>query len=158
MTNELNIAPESEVVATQKERHAGKSGDKKSRIRSGISAASQHVMKFLIACRPYEADAVRATVTHVTCNNSDAAMDAADRLAINRFLNYGMNKSTVHSIEEAMQFRVNRSEHLLNSVSPFFEPADIRKATVVIMHLTIDMEAVKRPSTTFPKASNQPSR
>lgn len=43
-----------------------------------------------------------------------------------------------------MPFRVGRSEILLNSVTPFCNPTQILKATVALMRITTDVEAVKK--------------
>lgn len=142
MNNENNVSQVNGNVPAQKD-NSGKSGCKQPRARRDIKAEAAHVLAFLNSCALYQADAVRVTVSHATGSGKYEDIDPADRLAVNRFLNHGMNKGNIPSTDAVMKFRVGRSEVLMNSVTQFCTQPQILKATVALMRITTDAEAVK---------------
>ncbi len=151
MNNENNAAQENVNVPAQKD-NGKKSNGKQPRARGDIKAEFAHVLAFLNSCTLYQADAVRVMVSHATGNGKFEDIAPADRLAVNRFLNHGMNKDNTPSADAVMKFRVERSEILLNSVTPFCNPAQILKATVALMRITTDSEAVKKAFGNLPES------
>lgn len=137
-------------VPAQGDKNSGKNNDRKSRARRDISAEAAHVLKFLNSCTLYQADAVRVTVCHATGNSRYEEITAADRLAVNRFLNHGMNKGNTSSTDAVMKFRVERSEVLLKAVRPFCSQDQILKATVALMRITTDAESVRKAFENLP--------
>lgn len=139
MNNENHVANNS--VPAQKD-NSGKSNSKQPRVRRDIKAEAAHVLAFLNSCTLYQADAVRVMVSHATGNGKYEDIDPADRLAVNRFLNHGMNKTNTLTADAVMPFRVGRSEVLLSTVTQFCNQAQALKATVALMRITTDAEAV----------------
>ena len=78
-------------------------------------------------------------------------IDEADRLAVNRFLNHGMNKGNTPSTDAVMKFRVERSEVLMNSVTQFCTQSQILKATVALMRITTDAGDVRKAFEKLPE-------
>lgn len=142
MNNENNVVQANINVPAQKD-NGGKNGGKQPRARRDIKAEAAHVLAFLNSCTPYQADAVRVTVSHATGSGRYEDIDEADRLAVNRFLNHGMNKTNTLTADAVMPFRVGRSEVLLNTVTQFCNQTQALKATVALMRITTDAEAVK---------------
>ena len=62
---------------------------KKREGRSVIGAKAQTILDFLRGCSPYEADSIRVMVGHGTGDGDTGTIEAADMLAVNRFLNHG---------------------------------------------------------------------
>ena len=149
MNNENNAAQENHNIPAQKDNN-GKNGGKQSRARRDISAEAAHVLKFLNSCTLYQADAVRVTVSHATGSGKYEDIVPADRLAVNRFLNHGMNKGNTSSSDVVMKFRVERSEVLLKAVRPFCNQDQILKATVALMRITTDVESVRKAFENLP--------
>lgn len=141
MNNENNVSQANNSVPAQKG-NSGKSNSKQPRVRRDIKAEAAHVLAFLNSCTLYQADAVRVMVSHATGNGKYEDIDPADRLAVNRFLNHGMNKTNTLTADAVMPFRVGRSEVLLNTVTQFCNQAQALKATVALMRITTDAEAV----------------
>lgn len=96
-------------VPAQCDKNNVRNDGSKSRARRDISSEAFHVLKFLSSCTLYQADAVRVTVGHATGNGRYEEIAAADRLAVNRFLNHGMVKGNTPSADDVMKFRVERS-------------------------------------------------
>ena len=94
---------------------------------------------------------MRVTVSHATGPGKYEDITPADRLAVNRFLNHGMNKGNTSSTDAVMKFRVGRSEVLMNSVTQFGIQPQILKATVALMRITTDTEAVKKAFENLPE-------
>ncbi len=109
MNNENNVAQENNNVSVQKG-NSGRNNGKQTRARRDIKAEAAHVLAFLNSCTLYQADAVRVTVSHATGSGKYEDIAPADRLAVNRFLNHGMNKTNTSSSDAVMKFRVERSE------------------------------------------------
>lgn len=149
MNNENNVAQENSNVSAQKGNN-GKNNGKQPRARRDIKAEAAHVLAFLNSCTLYQADAVRVTVSHATGPGKYEDIAPADRLAVNRFLNHGMNKTNTSSTDAVMKFRVGRSEVLMNSVTQFCSQPQILKATVALMRITTDAEAVKKALENLP--------
>lgn len=143
MNNENNVTRENVNVPAQKD-NGGKNGGKQPRARRDIKAEAAHVLAFLNSCTPYQADAVRVTVSHATGSGRYEDIDEADRLAVNRFLNHGMNKGNTPSTDAVMKFRVERSEVLMNSVTQFCTQSQILRATVALMRITTDAGDVRK--------------
>lgn len=150
MNNENNVAQANTIVPAQKD-NCGKNNSKQPRARRDIKAEAAHVLAFLNSCTLYQADAVRVTVSHATGSGRYEDIDEADRLAVNRFLNHGMNKGNTSSTDAVMKFRVERSEVLMNSVTQFCIQPQILKATVALMRITTDTEAVKKAFENLPE-------
>ncbi len=151
MNNENNVQQEnSNVPATSNNRE--KSSIKQPRARRDIKAEYAHVLDFLNSCTLYQADAVRVMVSHATSNGKYEDIAPADRLAVNRFLNHGMNKDNTPSADAVMKFRVERSEVLMNSVTQFCTQAQILKAAVALMRITTDSETVKKTFGNLPES------
>ncbi len=149
MNNENNVAQENNNVSAQKG-NSGRNNGKQTRARRDIKAEAAHVLAFLNSCTLYQADAVRVTVSHATGSGKYEDIAPADRLAVNRFLNHGMNKTNTSSTDAVMKFRVGRSEVLMNSVTQFCTQPQILKATVALMRITTDSEAVKKAFENLP--------
>lgn len=149
MKNETNVPQENVDVPAQSDSNTESKKDSKkdtgkpTRARGELKAEFAHVLAFLNSCTLYQADAVRVMVSHATGNGKYKDVAPADRLAVNRFLNQGMNKANTSTADAVMQFRVGRSEILLNSVTQFCNQAQALKATVALMRITTDAEAVK---------------
>lgn len=150
MNNENNVAQANNGVPAQKD-NSGKNNSKQPRARRDIKAEAAHVLAFLNSCTLYQADAVRVTVSHATGSSKYEDITPADRLAVNRFLNHGMNKGNTSSTDAVMKFRVERSEVLMNSVTQFCIQPQILKATVALMRITTDTEAVKKAFEILPE-------
>lgn len=143
MNNENNVQPGIGDTAAQRDNNREKGGNKKSRARRNISAEAAHVLKFLCSCGMYQSDAVRVIVGHATEKDKPGEVTQTDRLAVNRFLNHGLNKGNASSPEAVMKFRLGRSEVLLKAVRPFCGQEEFFKATVALMRMTTDHDAVK---------------
>lgn len=145
MKNETNVPQENVDVPAQSDSNTESKKDtgKPTRTRGELKAEFAHVLAFLNSCTLYQADAVRVMVSHATGNGKYEDIAPSDRLAVNRFLNHGMNKANTSTADAVMQFRVGRSEILLNSVTQFCNQAQALKATVALMRITTDAEAVK---------------
>lgn len=137
-------------VPAQGDKNNGKNDGRKSRARRDISAEAAYVLKFLSSCTLYQADAVRVTVCHATGSGRYEEIAAADRLAVNRFLNHGMVKGNTPSADAVMKFRVGRSEVLLKAVRTFCNQDQMLKATVALMRITTDTESVKKAFENLP--------
>lgn len=149
MNNENNAQQGNSNVPVQKDSNE-KSNGKQPRARRDIKAEYVHVLDFLNSCTLYQADAVRVMVSHATGNGKYEDIEPADRLAVNRFLNHGMNKGNTSSTDAVMKFRVGRSEVLLNAVTPFCTQSQVLKATIALMRITTDAEAVKKAFENLP--------
>lgn len=149
MNNENNVQQGNSNVPMQKDNNE-KSNGKQPRARRDIKAEYAHVLDFLNSCTLYQADAVRVMVSHATGNGKYEEIDPADRLAVNRFLNHGMNKGNTSSTDAVMKFRVERSEVLLNAVTSFCTQSQVLKATIALMRITTDAEAVKKAFENLP--------
>lgn len=149
MNNENHVAQANNSVPAQKD-NGGKNNSKQPRVRRDIKAEAAHVLAFLNSCTLYQADAVRVTVSHATGSGKYEEIAPADRLAVNRFLNHGMNKGNTTSTDAVMKFRVERSEVLMNSITQFCTQSQILKATVALMRITTDAEAVKKAFENLP--------
>ncbi len=142
MNNENNVSQVNSNVSAQKD-NSGKNNGRQPRARGELKAEFAHVLAFLNSCTLYQADAVRVMVSHATGNGKYEEIAPADKLAVNRFLNHGMNKTNTLTADAVMSFRVGRSEVLLNTVTQFCNQAQALKATVALMRITTDAEAVK---------------
>ncbi len=149
MNNENNVTQENNNVSAQKGNN-GKNNGKQPRARRDIKAEAAHVLAFRNSCALYQADAVRVTVSHATGSGKYEDIAPADRLAMNRFLNHGMNKTNTSSTDTVMRFRVGRSEVLMNSVTQFCSQPQILKATVALMRITTNAEAVRKAFENLP--------
>lgn len=149
MKNETNVPQENVDVPAQSDSNTeSKKDDKKdtgkpTRSRGELKAEFAHVLAFLNSCTLYQADAVRVMVSHATGGGKYEDIDPSDRLAVNRFLNQGMNKANTLTADAVMPFRIGRSEVLLNTVTQFCNQAQAIKATVALMRITTDAEAAK---------------
>ncbi|MFR5759475.1 MAG: hypothetical protein ACLUE2_17975 [Bacteroides cellulosilyticus] len=141
MNNENNVPQVNGNVPAQKD-NSGKQQQTAPR-RGELKAEFAHVLAFLNSCTLYQADAVRVMVSHATGNGKYEDINPDDRLAVNRFLNHGMNKTNTLTADAVMPFRVGRSEVLLNTVTQFCNQTQALKATVALMRITTDAEAVK---------------
>ncbi|MFS6554327.1 hypothetical protein VPJ68_02270, partial [Parabacteroides distasonis] len=92
MNNENNVPQVNGNVPAQKD-NSGKNNGRQPRARGELKAEFAHVLAFLNSCTLYQADAVRVMVSHATGNGKYEDIDPDDRLAVNRFLNHGMNKT-----------------------------------------------------------------
>ena len=149
MNNENNVLQVNSNVPAQKD-NSGKNNGKQPRARGERKAELAHVLASLTSGTRYQAAAVRVMASHATGNGKYEDIDPADRLAVNRFLNHGMNKTNTLTADAVIPFRVGRSEVLLNTVTQFCNQAKALKATVALMRITSDAEAVKAAIATLP--------
>ena len=150
MNNENNVSQVNGNVPAQKD-NSGKNNVRQPRARGELKAEFAHVLAFLNSCTLYQADAVRVMVSHATGNGKYEDIDPDDRLAVNRFLNHGMNKGNTPSTDAVMKFRVERSEVLMNSVTQFCTQSQILKATVALMRITTDAGDVRKAFEKLPE-------
>lgn len=151
MNNENNVQTGIGDAPAQKDTHNVKNSNGRSRVRRDISAEAAHILKFLNSCTQYQADAVRVMVAHVTGDGKSDEISQADRLAVNRFLNHGMNKGNTPSVDAVMKFRVGRSEVLMKSVRKFCGQDGLLKATLALMRITTDTDAVRKAFDNLPE-------
>ena len=60
---------------------------------SAIGARERIISDFLRRCMLHEADPIRVTVGHAVGKDDAETIEAADPLAVNRFLNHGLAKT-----------------------------------------------------------------
>lgn len=138
---ETNTNRQPGVTDTAVNEKTGNTGGRNRR-RSAISAEATHILRFLCKCAPYEADAVRVMASHATGSGKVEDIPATDILAVNRFLNFGMNKSNTPDADAVLAHRQKNAETLLQSVRRFCDPEALCRATVALMRITIDRSSV----------------
>ncbi len=151
MNNENNVSQVNSNVPAQKDNRE-KNTCKQPRARRDIKAEYAHVLDFLNSCTLYQADAVRVMVSHATGDSKYDDIAPDDRLAVNRFLNHGMNKDNTPSADAVMKFRVERSEVLMNSLTQFCTRPQVLKAAVALMRITTESETVKKTFGNLPES------
>lgn len=89
--------------------------------REGRNAAereAQIIRKFLESVTPYEADALRISIAIAGGKTTQVTLTQADRLAVNRFLNYGADK--VHaSVAQLQEQRMKRAFQLVRRAADY---------------------------------------
>lgn len=99
-----------------------------------LKSAQRTIYEFLVNCTPFQADAVRVMITHGFGEGELSDINVDDILAVNRFLNYGMNKSNTKTQEEVYMHRHKRMGVLLELLKPFLiEEAGTRITLAVVM-------------------------
>lgn len=94
---------------------------------SNLKSAQRTIYEFLVGCTPFQADAVRVMVTFGYGTGEVSDINADDLLAVNRFLNFGMNKTNTKTADEVFFHRHKRMGVLLEALRPFLvDNASIR--------------------------------
>lgn len=122
---------------------SGNKEQKRAEKRPAISAKAQTVLSFLSSCTPYEADSIRVMVNYSTGKGDTDTIEATDMLAVNRFLNHGLNKENGASSEAVMSHRQVRAQKLMEAVKEFVNIGQLCRVSVVLMRITSDTKAVE---------------
>jgi leucyl-tRNA synthetase len=116
---------------------------KKSAPRSDISAENKKIIKFLSACEPYQADAVRVIAVFAANQAKPTTFSDDDAVYVNRFLNSGIEPSQLKSVDDLMAHRRTRMNKLLFSTNCFCEHRDVQRVMMAVMNLAIDANVGK---------------
>ena len=116
---------------------------KKREGRSVIGAKAQTILDFLRGCSPYEADSIRVMVGHGTGDGDTGTIEAADMLAVNRFLNHGLTRENGTSNEAVMKHRQERAQKLMEAVKDFVDIGQLCRVSVALMKISSDFKAVE---------------
>lgn len=111
--------------------------------RPAISAKAQTILSFLRSCTPYEADSIRVMVNYATGEGGTDIIEATDMLAVNRFLNHGLNRENGVSGEAVMIHRQTRAQKLMEAVKEFVNIGQLCRVSIVLMRITSDIKAVE---------------
>ena len=111
--------------------------------RPAISAKAQTILSFLRSCTPYEADSIRVMVNYATGEGGTDIIEATDMLAVNRFLNHGLNRGNGVSGEAVMIHRQTRAQKLMEAVKEFVDIGQLCRVSVALMRITSDTKAVE---------------
>lgn len=116
---------------------------RKKESRPVISAKVQTILDFLRGCSPYEADSIRVMVGHGTGDGDTGTIEAADMLAVNRFLNHGLTRENGTSNEAVMKHRQERAQKLMEAVKDFVDIGQLCRVSVALMKISSDFKAVE---------------
>lgn len=116
---------------------------KRKESRPVISAKAQTILEFLRACSPYEADSIRVMVGYGMGKGETDTIEAADMLAVNRFLNHGLGRESGTSNETVMKHRQVRAQRLLEAVKGFVDITQLCRISVALMKISSDFKAVE---------------
>lgn len=140
MENLTNKEPGSQAATVQD------STNKEPRKKEGrpvIGAKAQTILDFLRGCSPYEADSIRVMVGYGMGKGDITAIEAADMLAVNRFLNHGLTKENGTSNETVMRHRQERAQKLMEAVKDFVDIGQLCRVSVALMKISSDFKAVE---------------
>lgn len=115
---------------------------RKKETRPVISAKAQTILEFLRGCSPYEADSIRVMVSYATGKGETNTIEATDMLAVNRFLNHGLNKENATSGEAVMRHRQERAQKLMESIKEFVNISQLCRVSIALMRITSDSKYV----------------
>lgn len=121
----------------------GNKEQKRTEKRMAISAKAQTILSFLRSCTPYEADSIRVMVNYATGKGDTDTIDATDMLAVNRFLNHGLNKDNGANGETVMRHRQVRAQKLMEAVKEFVNIGQLCRVSIALMRITSDTKAVE---------------
>lgn len=116
---------------------------KRKESRPVIGAKAQTILEFLRACSPYEADSIRVMVGYGMGKGETDTIEAADMLAVNRFLNHGLGRESGTSNETVMKHRQVRAQRLLEAVKGFVDITQLCRISVALMKISSDFKAVE---------------
>lgn len=102
----------------------------------------QVIYNFLIDCTQYEADALRVMIQVSRKNEPQPVLSKDDSLAVNRFLNYGLNKNNP-TLDEIRNHRHSRADILMNSVGRFLSKEEIMKIITFLYGFAINAKDVE---------------
>ena len=122
---------------------SGNKEQKRGEKRPAISAKAQTILSFLRSCTPYEADSIRVMVNYATGKGDTDTIGATDMLAVNRFLNHGLDKGNGASGEAVMRHRQVRAQKLMEAVKEFVNIGQLCRVSVALMRITSDTKAVE---------------
>lgn len=128
-----------DTAARDSENKEQKRGEK----RPAISAKAQTILSFLRSCTPYEADSIRVMVNFATGKGDTDTIGATDMLAVNRFLNHGLDKGNGTSGEAVVRHRQVRAQKLMEAVKEFVNIGQLCRVSVALMRITSDTKAVE---------------
>lgn len=140
MNNLTNMEPGSQAATVQDPTNKE---PRKKECRSAIGAKAQTILEFLRACSPYEADSIRVMVGHGTGDGDTGTIEAADMLAVNRFLNHGLTRENGTSNEAVMKHRQERAQKLMEAVKDFVDIGQLCRVSVALMKISSDFKAVE---------------
>ena len=116
---------------------------RKKECRSAIGAKARTILDFLRGCSPYEADSIRVMVGYGMGKGDIGTIEAADLLAVNRFLNHGLTKENGTSNETVMKHRQERAQKLMEAVKGFVDIGQLCRVSVALMKISSDFKAVE---------------
>ena len=108
------------------------------------------IMEFLQGCSPYESDALRAMLAVAKGTTTTESMPQYDRMAINRYLNFGCDKET-GGVDAIREHRQSRSLELMKTVSQYVEKEDIINITSVLLSISSDKKDIENIMSNLPK-------
>ena len=129
-----------QVIKDTAAHDSGNKEQKRTEKRPAISAKAQTILSFLRSCTPYEADSIRVMVTG---KGDTDTIEATDMLAVNRFLNHGLDKGSGASGEAVMRHRQVRAQKLMEAVKEFVNIGQLCRVSVALMRITSDTKAVE---------------
>lgn len=129
----------------------GNSSETKSKdSKSGNQKKTQIIMEFLNACTPYESDALRAIIGIASGKTTVETMPQYDRTAINRYLNFGLNKET-RNYDEIREHRQIRALELITSASQYVGKEEVIKITSALLVISSDRKDIDNMLSNLPK-------
>ena len=138
-----DIESNGQVIKDTAAHDSGNKEQKRAEKRPAISAKAQTILSFLRSCTPYEADSIRVMVNYATGKGDTDTIEATDMLAVNRFLNHGLDKGSGASGEAVMRHRQVRAQKLMEAVKEFVNIGQLCRVSVALMRITSDTKAVE---------------
>lgn len=132
---------------------SAETGVKTNSVVSNLKSAQRTIYEFLVGCTPFQADAVRVMVTFGYGAGEVSDINADDLLAVNRFLNFGMNKTNTKTADDVYMHRHKRMGVLLEALRPFLvDNASIRISMAAAM-IASNPNAVRTAFSMLPDSS-----
>ena len=138
-----DIENNGQVIKDTAAHDSGNKEQKRGEKRPAISAKAQTILSFLRSCTPYEADSIRVMVNYATGKGDTDTIGATDMLAVNRFLNHGLDRENGASGEAVMRHRQVRAQKLMEAVKEFVNIGQLCRVSVALMRITSDTKAVE---------------
>lgn len=117
--------------------------------REGRNAAdreAQIIRKFLESVTPYEADALRISIAIAGGRTTQVTLTQADRLAVNRFLNYGADKEHA-SAGQLQEQRMKRAFQLVRRAADYCDKAQTIELGITLASIATsaaDIESARK--------------
>lgn len=118
--------------------------------RSVIGSTNQNILNFLRKCTAYQADAIRVMADIASKKGDVAAMNVEEIQLVHKYLNHGYYKENGNEYTKLLAYRQNRSQVLMQSVSPFLAKEQMVTVTIALMQITANNTEIEKVRQNLP--------